>query len=227
MKKNDESLSISPIGFVRTPYAQPSDAPHQPSVDDRVDSAVVELLPHKNFEQALADFDGIDRIWLITWLHLVESWKPMVLTPRDRKKRGVFATRSPHRPNPIGMSVVELQKIEGLQLFVRGTDLLDGTPVLDIKPYIPYADSHPTSGTGWIPALTESPFTVTWPVENVDPHVKAYAERVLAFDPLPHPYKRIAVNGEGGYVLAYKWFRVFFCLEKQSVVVTHIEIENH
>ncbi len=212
-------VTIRPIGVVHSSYSSPYDAPRQPAADNRIDDAVIELYPHENYEQALSDLDGIERIWLVTWMHLVKSWKPMIQTPRDRTKRGVFATRSPHRPNPIGISVVSLTRVSGLKLFVSGTDLLNGTPVLDIKPYLPYADSYPDSRTGWIPPNLPGAFNVEWHVSNVDAELRAYAQRVLQFDPTPHPYRRIAVDPEGGYVLAYKWHRLRF-----EVLGTHVTV---
>ena len=100
---------------------------------------------------ALADLAGIDRIWVLSWLHRGGTWAPVVRPPRGtRERRGLFATRSPDRPNPLGLSAVRLVRIEGCNLHVRGIDLLDGTPILDVKPYIPYADAFPESKAGWI-----------------------------------------------------------------------------
>jgi tRNA-Thr(GGU) m(6)t(6)A37 methyltransferase TsaA len=90
---------------------------------------------------------------LIFSFHLSEGWKNTVKPPRGGPKRGVLATRSPHRPNAIGRSAVELLQVEGRTLQLRGVDLLDGTPVLDIKPYVPYADAFPGSKAGWIDEL--------------------------------------------------------------------------
>src|SRR5436190_569902 len=110
----------------------------------------VELFSGRDFEHALEDLTTFRYIWLIFWFDQSEGWRPKVLPPRSEKRRGVFATRSPHRPNPLGMSLVELTGIDGLVLSVKGLDLLEGTPVLDIKPYIPYADSRPDAGHGWL-----------------------------------------------------------------------------
>jgi tRNA (adenine37-N6)-methyltransferase len=216
------TIPIVPIGFIHSPYLKKYDAPRQPQVDDRVDDAVVELYPHCNYEQALSDLTGIERIWLITWLHQAVGWKPMVQTPRDRKKRGLFSTRSPFRPNPIGMSVVRLVEVVGLKLYVRGTDLLDGTPVIDIKPYLPYADAFPNSETGWVPKAEGCNYVVDWQHVDVELSVKEHVDRVLAFDPFPHPYRRITADSEGGYTLAYKWHRVRFHVVEDTVVIRSI-----
>jgi tRNA-Thr(GGU) m(6)t(6)A37 methyltransferase TsaA len=101
---------------------------------------------NRNFEQALKDLEGFERIWVIYLFHLNDSWKPMVTPPRNKgKKVGVFASRSPHRPNGIGLSCVTLNRIEGLNIYISNSDILDGSPVLDIKPYLPWSDSFPDS----------------------------------------------------------------------------------
>lgn len=144
--------SLRPVGILRSPYALRIDAPHQPTVApaEGGGEAVLELEPWVP-EEALKDLEGFDRVWLIFLFHRSEGWAPAVKPPRGpRVKRGVFATRSPHRPNPIGLSAVELAGIEGRTLRLRGVDLLDGTPVLDLKPYVPYADAFPEARAGWI-----------------------------------------------------------------------------
>lgn len=149
-------VSCEVIGHIRSPYHERFGTPRQPTVteqvlEDRALDATIELLPMRNFEQALTDLAGFDYIWVVAWLHLNEHWKPTVIPPRGAKvRRGLFATRSPHRPNPIGLSALRLIKVEGRVLHVRGIDLLDLTPVLDIKPYIPYADAFPDAKAGWL-----------------------------------------------------------------------------
>lgn len=88
---------------------------------------------------------------MLSWLHRGGNWAPQVMPPRGpRVRRGLFATRSPDRPNPIGLSAVRLIRVEGCNLHVNGIDLIDGTPILDIKPYVPYADAFPQAKAGWI-----------------------------------------------------------------------------
>ena len=149
-----ETFTLRPIGYVRSPSRNRIDAPHQPSVVEgtetgRAAEARIELeefLP----ESALRGLEGFERIWVIFAFHRSEGWAPLVKPPRGQGRKGVLATRSPHRPNPIGLSALELVGIEGRVLTVRGMDLLDGTPVLDIKPYVPYADAFPEAKAGWI-----------------------------------------------------------------------------
>jgi len=147
-------FTYRPIGILRSPYARRIDAPHQGTVvagteTGEVASATLELEAGLD-ERVLKDLAGFDRIWLIFAFHLSEGWKATVKPPRGGPKRGVLATRSPHRPNSIGLSAVQLVRVEGRTLHLRGVDLLDGTPVLDIKPYVPYADAFPEAKAGWI-----------------------------------------------------------------------------
>lgn len=153
-----ESLySYRPIGFLASPYARRIDAPHQGTVVDGTENgepAMATLVLEEWLdEQVIQDLRGFERLWLIFAFHLSEGWKNMVKPPRGGPKRGVLATRSPHRPNGIGLSAVELVAIEGRTLQLRGVDLLDGTPILDIKPYVPYADAFPNARAGWIDEL--------------------------------------------------------------------------
>lgn len=146
-----------PIAFVRSPYRRRIDAPHQSTVvvgtesGDRAE-ARIEFVPGFP-EAAYRDLAGFERIWLVFVFNRSEGWKAEVKPPRGGGKRSVLATRSPHRPNAIGLSAVQLLGIEGSCLQVCGVDLLDGTPILDIKPYVPYADAFPDAAAGWIDAL--------------------------------------------------------------------------
>jgi tRNA-Thr(GGU) m(6)t(6)A37 methyltransferase TsaA len=217
------TISLEPIGIINTPYNAPYDAPRQPRVDDRVDEAVITLTPHRNFEQALDDLDGCERIWLITHFHRAQGWKPRVLVPRGRTKRGVFATRSPHRPNNLGLTCVELVRVEGLSVYVRGTDLLDGTPVLDIKPYVAYADAFPSSTIAWLDDVEALPsYTIVWQndvLHGGDSELRAHVERVLAADPHPHPYRRIECIDDGLYELAVRDQRFRFRIDDTTVTI--------
>lgn len=148
-------FTFHPIGFIRSPYLQRIDAPHQPTVGSPKE-ATLELDPALP-QETLRDLEGFAYIWVIFALHKSDGWAPTVRPPRGpRVKRGVFATRSPHRPNAIGLSAVELRGIEGRTLHLAGVDLLDGTPVLDIKPYVPYADAFPLAKAGWIDEVDEA-----------------------------------------------------------------------
>jgi len=224
-------LEVTPIGFVRSPFTEKMQAPRQPNTPQAAVGSV-ELLPGHDFEHALEDLDTFRYIWLIFWFDQSEGWRPKVLPPRSEKRRGVFATRAPHRPNPIGMSLVELTGIDGLVLSVDGLDLLDGTPVLDIKPYVPYADSRGDADHGWLetPSDPKPKFTVELSetaraqltlLAGFGVVIEAPIRQVLELGPEPHPYRRIRKTESGG-CLAFKDFRVSFTSEGSRVVVTDI-----
>jgi tRNA (adenine37-N6)-methyltransferase len=144
-------FSMLAIGWVCSPYQRRFGTPQQASaVDSEIEARLVldaERIP----ETALRDLAGIERLWVLSYLDRSGTWGALVQPPRGpRVRRSLFATRSPDRPNPIGLSAVQLLRIDGLTLHVRGVDLLDGTPILDLKPYVPYADAFPGSRAGWI-----------------------------------------------------------------------------
>ena len=192
----------------------------------------ITLLEGQNFEQALEDLAGMEKIWLLYWFDRNPNWKPKVLVPRGPKqKRGVFATRSPHRPNPIGLSLVDLVEVRGLTIRFRNIDLLDGTPILDIKPYLPHVEAHADAYSGWIEeAAKAGEYAVNYSdlaISQLD-FLKQYGvdlrdriERVLSRDPQPHPYKRIEVQ-DGRLVQAIRGWRIFFQVEDKIVIVAEI-----
>lgn len=150
-----EQVCLTPVGWIRSPYTERHGTPRQPTVrgKDRpraMEAGRVEFDPGFIPATALRDLEGFDRVWILTYLHLNPKWGPLVRPPRGEKRRGVFATRSPHHPNSIGLSAVEVVRVEGHTLHVRGLDLIDGTPVLDVKPYVPYCDAFPESAAGWV-----------------------------------------------------------------------------
>ena len=124
---------MRPIGFVRSPYSQTAQIPKGWGAKHDAEG-VLEIIPE--FEQGLTDIEGFSHLFVIWMFHLSEGSSLLGTPPTDDRPHGVFATRSPRRPNPIGLTVVELIKREGSRLYVRGVDMLDGTPILDIKPYL-------------------------------------------------------------------------------------------
>ena len=140
-------LDLRAIGVIRTPFTEASGTPIQPAYAQGEEGRVI---VEENFAAALDDIDGFDRVWLIYWMDRVGPFKPRVVPYRDTREHGLFATRSPCRPNPIGISVVRLVRRQGRVLFVADVDILDGTPLLDIKPYVPTFDAHPASRAGWL-----------------------------------------------------------------------------
>lgn len=194
-------FQFSQIGVVHSPYREKFAIPRQPGLAQV--SAVVELLPRFAHADAVLGLDEFSHIWITFVFHALSvkseqsapDWKPLVRPPRlgGNEKLGVFATRSTHRPNPIGLSVVELQRVEidnGVRLHVLGADLLDGTPVLDIKPYIPYADAI-SQARGGFAQFAPSRLSVRWQTEalfatrSVPGDLQAMIEEILSFDPRP------------------------------------------
>ena len=150
------TIELQPIGIIHSCFKEKFGIPRQAGLV-REATATLELLPPWDREEALRGLEGFSHVWILFLFHGVaqQGWRPMVRPPRlgGNKRIGVFASRSPFRPNPIGLSAVELGAIERrdgrLLLELRGVDLLDGTPVLDIKPYVPYADSIPDARGGF------------------------------------------------------------------------------
>jgi len=145
---------LSPSGWVRSPYQRRFGTPQQAAAVASDEDAVLELDPALIPESALTDLEGMERLWVVSWLHRGGTWAPQVMPPRGpRVRRSLFSTRSPDRPNPLGLSAVKLVRVDGRHLHVRGIDLIDGTPILDLKPYLPYADAFPDAKAGWIDAV--------------------------------------------------------------------------
>jgi len=142
-------VTYTPIGLVRSPYRALDGMPLQTVAATEVE-ATVELDPRVS--GALRDLDGFSHLWLLAHLHRVDGWSPEVVPFLDSRPRGVLATRSPRHPNPIALSLVELLAVEPGALSVRGIDLLDGTPVIDVKPYVPLFDAREDVRTGWFDA---------------------------------------------------------------------------
>lgn len=124
---------LKPIGFARTPYAQTSQIPKGPGAAHTAEGTL-EIAPE--LEAGLTDIEGFSHLYVLWLFHRAEGFDLMATPPTDTRAHGVFATRAPRRPNPIGLTVVELLRREGRTLHVRGVDMLDGTPIVDLKPYL-------------------------------------------------------------------------------------------
>jgi tRNA-Thr(GGU) m(6)t(6)A37 methyltransferase TsaA len=235
-------LNLRPIGVVHGTLKSKVEAARQPAAAAGA-TARIELHPGQHFEHALEDLAGWERIWVLFWFHLNDSWRPKVLPPRSASgRKGVFATRSPYRPNPIGLSAVRLERIEGLTLHIRDVDLVDGTPVLDIKPYVPYTDAYPDSAMGWLHdeglavrgATPADPITAwavhfeplaaeqtAWIEARTGLDLRARITATLMLGPQPHAYRRIRRDG-ADYRLKVKEWRVQFTLDRRDVRVLAI-----
>lgn len=151
-----EHWTMQPVARIHSPYQEKFGIPRQPGLADV--ECVVEMLAGFDQPEAVEGLEDFSHLWLSFVFHACaeQGWKPRVRPPRlgGNEKVGVFASRSPFRPNHLGLSVVELLGIEtegGVRLRVRGADLLDGTPILDIKPYVPYVDAIPGARAGFAP----------------------------------------------------------------------------
>ena len=152
MSKMDKNSACNPIGIIHSCYGEKFGIPRQPRLVTSA-RATLELLPPYDTQDALRGLEQFSHIWIVFMFHETarETWKATVRPPRlgGNERIGVFASRSNYRPNPIGLSAVELVGIEGTALHIAGGDFLDQTPVLDIKPYIPYADSIPDASAAF------------------------------------------------------------------------------
>ena len=159
-------VTFTPIGVIRTPFLRRDGTPKQ-AVHSGGARATLELLPE--YAAGLRDLEEFERVWVVFHLDRAEPWQPLVTPYLDGEERGLFATRSPDRPNPIGISAVKLLSIEGSRVVVEGIDVLDGTPVLDVKPYVPDCDAFPSSRTGWLEVANAGRRTDEPPAERAGP----------------------------------------------------------
>lgn len=149
------------IGVARTPLKARREAPQQPGPMGRSHEAEhrtgangrVDI--HPPYRACLDDLQGFSRVWVLFVFDRNQGWKPKVRPPRGNAVRGLFATRGPHRPTPIGLTCARLVEVGKDHLELAELDLLDGTPVVDIKPYLPFTDSHPDAEIGWLASLDE------------------------------------------------------------------------
>ena len=140
-------VTFTPIGVIHTPFTDPQNMPIQPAGGKGI-AGTVDIFPE--YREGLKDLDGFSHICLLYHFHQQTTFKLSVLPFMDNQPRGVFATRAPRRPNGIGLSVVELVRIEDGILHIQNVDILDGTPLLDIKPYVPEFDGQTEIRTGWL-----------------------------------------------------------------------------
>ena len=196
MEEMEEKLELRIIARIRTDFPTKFGIPRQSGVVESLRGRIVFAPDYRN-PDALRGLEGFSHLWLIWQFSQAvrESWSPTVRPPRlgGNVRMGVFATRSPFRPNPIGLSCVRLERIEqhpqwGPVLWVAGADLMDGTPIYDIKPYIPYADCHPDAAEGFTGQTRRHLLEVSCPEElwAAVPQADRDALRgVLANDPRP------------------------------------------
>jgi tRNA-Thr(GGU) m(6)t(6)A37 methyltransferase TsaA len=234
----DHSLTLKPIGFIRTQKQVKFQALHQPS-EVEPERNLLELLPDCGYESALQDLAGFSRVWLLWWFHRNKTWRPLVLPPRGpAQRRGLFATRSPHRPNPLGLTPVQLLGVDGRKLILGACDLVDGTPIFDIKPYIAAYDAFPEAGGGWTDEVESalnvppqfsvclSPLAETqaeWLRANWQIDFRPRLFELLTRDPTPHRTRRIRRRGGAKFVIGCGAWRAIFSVEKKTVNVLALE----
>ena len=225
-----QAYSMRVIARIHSDFSSKFGVPRQSGLVDALESTVV-FEPEFRNADALRGLEGFSHLWLV-WVFdqaIRETWSPTVRPPRlgGNQRMGVFATRSPFRPNPIALSSVKLAGIEqtsefGTVLKIRGADLMDGTPILDIKPYIPYADSHPDAVGGFASAPAGETLKVHIPPELMAlvPENRLEALRgVLAQDPRPH-YQD---DPERVYGFGFAGLEVKFSVDGTHLIVSDIQ----
>lgn len=200
--KTPQNFNFEPIGFIDSCYKEKFGVPRQPGLA-KSSTARLKLRADLQPEHSLTGLEGFSHIWLIFVFHQNSDarFHAKVHPPRlEGKAMGLFATRTPHRPNPIGLSLVQLVKIEKDILEISGIDLVDGTPILDIKPYMPDIEAQPQALAGWtkevLPNLIEVEFSSEaeselkdWQARSGHSHLRKIIIETLSLDPRPQLYK--------------------------------------
>jgi len=231
------SWTFNTIAVIESPCKEKFGVPRQSGLVPELMANIV-LLPPYDRDEAVAELDTFSHLWVVSVFHeaVAQQWRPTVRPPRlgGNQRVGVFASRSPFRPNPIALSVFALESIERcdgqIQLVVSGCDLVHGTPVLDIKPYIPYADCVPGARAGYVDTIEMKPLPVVFESEagkacaeiesNGYPGFCLLIERLIAQDPRP-AYHEEAVQKV--YGLRLYDFNVRFRIEQGQAIVTSID----
>lgn len=228
---------LEPIGTVSCRQRYRYEAPRQ-GVLRPENRAVIELDDRPEYIDGLTGLEGFERIWVVFELHLNETWHAFVQPPHEGMARqGVFATRSPHRPTRIGLSCVRLLGIEGRRLEIAGHDLLDGTPVFDIKPYVPYADAFPDAAAGWLDGVPRRVFEVeftesaaeraTWVDRHAGLDADNFARVQLSEDPTDAERKRIQPGpAKASLTIAFRTWRLDYRVNDDAGVVTVFDLRS-
>lgn len=220
------TYTLTPIGTARSPYKQKFGIARQPGLVSAAE-ACIELNPEFTAD-SVRGLEDFDYVWISFIFHgvLDEGWAQMVRPPRlgGKQKMGVFATRSPHRPNHLGLSLLKLERIETgkpVRLYCSGADLLDGTPIVDIKPYIPFVESKPDAASGFVsgkPVELEVVWQENIGAENLSANTKKLIIQSIAQDPRP-AYQNIP---ERIYVMNIADYEVRFQIEENRATVINL-----
>lgn len=228
-------ISVKVIAKIQTDFSQKFGIPRQSGLVKELTGRII-FEPEYRRSEALIGIEEYSHLWLLWEFSLVnkDNWSPVVYPPRlgGKEKRGVFATRSPFRPNSIGLSCVELVGIEqdeqlGKLLVVAGADLLDGTPIYDIKPYLPYTDAHPQARGGFGQAHSEDSIEVIFPkclLECLPKEKRQAAYKVLAQDP------RAAYQKKDDYVygMQFAGYDIRFTVNESVLTVVDVaDLKEH
>ena len=221
-------MKLSPIAYIHTEFSEKFGVPRQSGLAGSLCGTIV-FEPEYRSPEALRGLDGFSHLWLIWGFSANRhgEWQPTVRPPRlgGNERMGVFATRSPYRPNPLGLSCVEIERIDmdAATIYVRGADLMDGTPIYDIKPYIRYADSRPDAVCGYVDSLVERHLEVVFAgsVASVikDPDVREALVQTLSLDPRPSYHN----DPSREYGLSFAGFNVRFKVDGERLIVISVE----
>lgn len=222
-----QNLTLRPIARIHTEFSEKFGIPRQSGLVEELSARIV-LEPAYRVREALRGIEGFSHLWLLWQFTESRGWSPTVRPPRlgGNQRVGVFATRSPFRPNPIGLSCVKLDRVDwdapdGPVLVVRGADLLDGTPLFDIKPYVPLADCRPEAVGGFSDLHREDRLTVDFPerlLDQVPKEKQAALLGVLSQDPRPsyqHDPQRV-------YGMAFAGLEVKFTVAGETLQVRDV-----
>lgn len=238
MTKGVDDITLRPIGVVHSPYKEKFAIPRQPGLVNAAKGSI-RLLGEVNNIDVVRDLEQFSHIWLLFVFHGTQEhgWKPLVRPPRlgGNKKVGVLATRSTFRPNPIGMSVVKIDQIEVVEqdvvLHISGMDLLDQTPIVDIKPYVPYSDSLPNANAGFAQTQPQVKLIVKFSkkvqlalveLEKKYSELTLFIDQVLSQDPRP-AYKQNKADEKIYGMTLYNLNIQWRMLNTDSIEVIQIE----
>ncbi len=232
------TINITPIGIITSCFKEKFGIPRQPGLV-KDSSAVLELYPEFAREEAVRELEGFSHIWVIFVFHKAsgKNWKPTVRPPRlgGNKKVGVFASRSPFRPNPVGISAVKLEKIEAangkILLYLSGIDILDQTPVIDIKPYLPYSDIIESATGGFALSAPDAKLEVDF-LQNVIeicgkeernfPNLQKIIIQILENDPRPAYYSSQKSDKEKTFGIKIFDFDLKWEIKNNKIVVVDL-----
>lgn len=222
----NENYSFQPIGYIQSCFSEKFGVARQSMMISEA-RGVLKFNPDPAYHDSLRHLQEFSHLWIIFVFHknIAKGWKPLINPPRLEapKQVGVFASRSPHRPNPIGMSVVKITEIDfsapgGIELHLSGLDILDGTPVLDIKPYLSFADSFSDATPGWadqsirkypVKFSPASLISIQKAGTRHHPDLQALLQQMLELDPRPTSQRRrssIEADESEGLVFAFRIF---------------------